>query len=482
MADQETKDANETTGEVEEGALDTTDEEQVFVEDPSFEIDYKGECAYEVKVTIPAANRGKQATEMFDELKHEAEVPGFRKGRAPRKLVERKFGKHVRAEVETKLVSAAFEKLIKDNELRPLKMPDVDGLDKDEEKSDDEPVVCTFKFEVAPKVELGKYRGIDVERPVVKIEDSDVDQAVEDTRMRYATFEDIDGAAADGDQIIIDFKGLVDGNEFPGGSASDYPYIVGTKRFFPEFEEVLNGASPGDELACTVSLPEDAPNEDIRGKKAEFTITVKGVKRRQAPELDDEFAKKSGFEGVDDMRQKVRERLSEGSANQSNQVAESRALEAVIQAGTYEIPKSLIEGVAKDNYDEEVRRLLQARVPVAQLEAREDDLRARSEELAVAEIKRLVTLNEIGEAEDIEVTEEDFEQEVSSIAARTGMDIDAVGGYFAEDDRRSSTESRLFRAKALRVIMDSANVTDKELSREELDQESESSDPGDEEE
>ena len=482
MADQEKKDANDTTGEVEEGALATADEEPVFIEDPSFEVDYKGECAYEVKVTIPAANRGKQSSDMFDELKHEAEVPGFRRGRAPRKLVERKFGKYVHAEVETKLVAAAFEKLIKDNNLRPIGTPDIDGLDKNAEKNDDEPVVCTFKFEVAPKVVLGNYRGISVERPVVKIDDSDVDEAIENTRMRFATFEDIDDAAADGDQVIIDFKGLVDGNEFPGGSATGYPYILGTKRFFPEFEEVLNGASPGAQLSCTVSLPDDAPNEDIRGKKAEFTIAVKGVKRRQAPELDDEFAKKNGFESVEDMRQKVRDRLSEGSADQSNQIAESRALDAVIEASTYEIPKTLIDGVAKDNYDEQVRRLLQMRLPLAQIENREDELRAHAEEAAIAEIKRIVTLNEIGEAEDVEVTEDDFDQEVSSSAARTGIDIDAVGGYFAEENRRTSTESRLFRTKALRIIMDNATVTDKELSREELDKESQASGPGGEEE
>ncbi|MCP4639560.1 MAG: hypothetical protein GY851_03970, partial [bacterium] len=192
----------------------------------------------------------------------------------------------------------------------------------------------------------------------------------------------------------------------------------------------------------------------------------------------DEFAKQAGYETVDDLRTKLEERLSEAASGQSNSVAEAQAMSAVIEASTYEIPKSMIEGVAEDLYQDEVRRMLSMRVPIDQITENDSELRERSQEGAVNEIKRLVTLNEIAEAEGVEVTEDDFEQEVQAIASRTGAAMEAVSSYLEEGDRRGSYEARLMRSKALKVIMDAANVTEKEVSREEM-AESENSNEGD---
>ena len=184
--DEKQPEQEETTAtaveETTEAAAEAPEEEDDFVEDPTFDVDYKGECAYEVKVTIPPVNETQKLSEMLDELKKEAEVPGFRPGRAPRKLIEKKFGKIVKGEVEAKLVSAAFQKLIKDEDLNPLGMPEIDGLDEKKDRPDDEPLTFTFKFEVAPRVELGKYKGISVERPVVKVAKKDIDEAIDEMR------------------------------------------------------------------------------------------------------------------------------------------------------------------------------------------------------------------------------------------------------------------------------------------------------------
>jgi len=467
-AEEETKEATAGTAE---------EEEDDFVEDPQFEVDYKGDCAYEVKVTIPPANKNQKSAEMIDELKKEAEVPGFRPGRAPRKLIEKKFGKIVKGEVEAKLVSAAFQKLIKDEELRPLGMPDIDGLEEKKERPEDEPLTFTFKFEVAPRVELGKYKGVSVERPVIAVEDEQVDVAVQDLRSRYAVFETLgDGTAADGDQVIIDFKGTVNGEGFAGGSASDYPYILGTKRFFPEFEKALLGSSPGSEVSCTVSLPQNLPNEELRGKKADFSIKVKELKRRQMPELNDSFAKQAGFESVADMKEKIRTQMSENAAEQSNAIAESRALDAVMKKCKYELPKSLLDELGEDMYREQVSRLRQTGTSMADIEAREDELRKKARETAELDVKRITTLNKIGEAESIEVTDEDFEQEVASIAMRAGVQSDMVSSYLEEGDRRSRTEGRLYRAKAMKLVMENAKVKDKAVKQEELEAQEDAND------
>lgn len=223
---------------VEEGE----EKEFEFVEEPVFDVEYKGDCCYEVKVTVSPPNEVKLSADLFEELRKDAEVPGFRRGRAPRKLIERKFGKAVRGDVELKLVNAAFQRLIKDKTLSPLGPPDVEGLEKEREaeRKPGEPLAFTLKFEVRPRVELGKYRGIEVERPVFKVEDKDIDEAIANIRSRFGVYETVeDGEARDGDQAVIDFKGAIAGEEFPGGAANDYP--TSSER---------NGSSPSSSRPC----------------------------------------------------------------------------------------------------------------------------------------------------------------------------------------------------------------------------------------
>lgn len=456
---------------------ETEQEEPIFVEDPQFDLDYKGDCAYEVKVTIPPANRRKQSDEIFEELSHDAEVPGFRRGKVPRKLLERKFSKAVKGEVETKLVGAAFEKLIKDNDLRPISRPEIDGLEEDKQKSDEEPIEVTFKFEVAPRVELGKYRGVEVERPVVHVDDSDVEESIQEQLNRYAVYESVaDGQAQEGDQVLIDFTGTIDGVEFPGGSAQGYPYILGTRRFFPEFEDALQGAATGETKEVDITFPDDYHAENLRGKTAHFAIKVNEIKRRKAPELTDDFAKQMGHDTVDAFRQAAREGMQRGADAQSERYAESRALDAVIAASTFQIPKSLVEATAEETLQDEVRQLLSMRVPMAEIRQREEHMREHARGHALRDIQAIVALNEIAEAEGVEVSDEDFEAELANLATRAGIESEAAARYIEESGRRSSYEARILRAKAMRIVMEHAQITDKEVTREEAEAASEEHD------
>lgn len=461
---------------------DTDSDEKAFtfVDDPTFEVDYKGECAYEVKVSVPASNTKKQAEELFEELRQDAELPGFRKGRAPIKLLEKKFAKVVKGEVHGKLVSAAFDKLVQDKDLKPSGMPDVDGLKELEGRADEDPMSFTLKFEVAPRVELGKYRGIDVERPVIKLDEADVNNSVEEIRSRHAVYEELEGGvAAEGDQVIIDFKGTIDGEEFSGGTAENYPYIIGSNRFFPEFEAALAGASPEDDLICDVTFPDDYFAEELRGQQAQFAIKVHDVKRKSVPELTDEFAEDVGYENAEDMRETIKTRLNEAAAERSTQIAESRALDTIVESSTFEIPQSMIKAVGAQYFEQELRRLSEMRLPPEELQDQVKTLTENSEKSAIANIKSMVVLNEIGEAEGIEVTEDDFEKEAEAMAKGMGGGANAqiVAQYMAEDDNRSSYADRIYRTKSMVVIMDNATITDKELTREEMDAEEEATNP-----
>lgn len=445
-----------------------------FTEEPTFDVAYKGECAYEVKVLIPAANTLKQSEEMFDELQGDAQLPGFRRGKAPRKLLERKYGKAVRGEATEKLVSAAFRKLIKKEELRPIDYPDIEGLENIAELPADAPLDFTLKFEVAPRVQLGDYKGVAIERPVLTVGDKEVDDAITTMRQRYASYEAVEnGVAQEEDQVIIDFTGTLNGVAFDGGSAENYPYILGSGRFFKEFEEALKGAKSGSEVSCDVAFPETYHSPDLAGKTAQFAIKINEIKRRTMPEIDDQFAETAGFESVAALRESVKKDLQAGADGQSREIAEGRAILAVVEASTFEIPQSLVKSTADVYYRQEVRRLISLRVPPQELDEKEAELRQQAEEHALREIKGYVVVGEIGRTEGIQVLDEDFEKEAAAIMSRTGMELDIAKRFLDQEDKRSDYEERIFRRKAVTVIMDNAKITDKPVTRDELDKDEE---------
>jgi len=469
---------SDTEATLESPDTDAEESEFEFVEDPTFDVNYLGECAYEVGVTIPPANERKQADEIFEELQSEAVVPGFRRGKAPRKLLENKFAKVVRGDVLEKLVGAAFRRLIKDKDLKPIEFPDIDGLEKDDERKDGEPLSFTFKFEVAPKCELGPYRGVEVERPVVTVDKEDVDEAIENMAQRFAVFEPAkkNTKAKEGDQVNIDFKGIVDGEPFEGGSAENYPYIVGSNRFFPEFEAALKGCKAGETLNCTVNFPDEYPSKEVAGKAAEFEITVHELKRKTLPALDDELAKQAGFDDMATMREKVAEELQAGSTDQSDRIARDRAIEKIVESSSFELPKSLVESSAQEYFNQELRRLRELRVPGREIEDRAEEIMEEARQNAIKNIKGYVVVQEIAEAEGVEVTDEDMEKEAEAIQKRTGMGMDVVAKFLAQDERINEYRDRIYRDKALAIVMDNAKVTDKEVAQDELEGEDEQTD------
>lgn len=468
----------ETSEDMQDNAVDTIEAEDTpnatdefeFVEAPVFEIDYKGECAYEVKVSIAPSNAKKQSEVMFEELKDAAEIPGFRPGKAPLNLLHKKFGKAVHTEATQKLIEAAFRELIKKEDLKPVDFPDIDGLEAATERKSDAPLEITMKFEVAPRCELGKYRGIALERPVLEITDKQVDSAIDDIRERMAVYETTKKAAAEGDQVIIDFTGTIDGEAFSGGSAENYTYILGSGRFFSEFETALKGAKGGETKSCTVTFPEDYHGKDVAGKEATFEITVNEVKRKTMPKVDEEFAKDANFDSVEAMRTSIREQLQQGADEQSRNVLERRAIEKVVEDSSFEIAPSLIESSAKEYLQQEIRRLASSRVNPAEIEGRIAELEKQAHETAVSQIKAFVVIGEIREAEGIEVTDEDFEKEAAEIQSRTGMDMSVVTRFLQQDDQRSDYEGRIARQKAVNVVIENATVTDKKVSQDELDE------------
>ncbi len=446
---------------------DTAEEEFKFEKDPEYEIDYKGDCLYSVKITIPAINTKVQTGKNLEEVKEHAELPGFRKGKAPMWLVESKFGKIARREALDKVISESVKKLMEEKKLQAFSTPQFEGLEELDKLPDDQDITFTVSFEVAPKCELGKYRELELERIVVEPDEKMVEERLEMLRNRFSIFQSVpDAEVTEGDQAIIDFNGTIDGESFPGGSATNYPYIVGSKRFFGKFEEALIGAKVGEKKTCEVEFPEDYTNKNLAGKKAIFEITVKDIKRKELPALDDEFAKQAGAENLEDLKQKIKKELEEAFTDEAQTELETSAIEQIIANSTFEIPKSLIEEVAKNQVEEQIQRLIQMRIPMSEIEKRREEMEKKARESAEKTIKWYTIANEIAEAEGIEVSDTDYEEEAQNIKDRTGIDIDTIRSYIQEQGKGDVTD-KIIRQKVIKLILDNAKIQTKTISREE---------------
>lgn len=457
-----------------EGAAAAQEDEKLFkfIEDPTFAVEHKGNCAYEVKVSIPAVNETAAHEEILAEVQDEIEMPGFRRGRTPRKVIEKKLGKGLRDQTYEKLVDAAFRKLVKEHDLKPFSTEKAEGLEEAAKREPGTPIELTLKFEVMPRVTLGEYRGLEVERPFITIDEKDIDESIENVRRSMAVFETVaDAEAADGDQVIMSFAGTIGGVAFQGGSADNYPYMLGSKRFFPEFEKALAGQKAGADLECNVDFPANYGNADVAGKAAHFKIKVNEIKRRTMPEPTDAFAQQAGYEDMADMRAKTAEALRKQTDETSQNMAEQNAVTKAVEVSTFELPESLLKSSAHNYYEDSVKRLRSMRVPASDIESREEELQKNAREQAESEVKEYFLLREIARAEDLSVTESDFESEAEAISRRTGYNVSEVLNTVQSQENRETYADRLLRRKAAQLILAAAKVVDKELPREEAEEE-----------
>ncbi len=448
---------------------DHGEEKYEFAQDPAFEMDYKGDCAYDVKVTVAAVNLVKETENMFGELQESAELPGFRRGKAPLKLLQNKFSKAVRGDAAAKLVEESFKKLIDDKDLHPINRPEVEGLqDMVAKLKEGDDLAFTLSFEVAPRCELAQYRGVEVIRPVVHVEDKDVDEVMDGVRGRMAVYETVEEAAQDGDQALIDFEGTIDGQPFVGNSAENYPYIMGSGRFLKEFEEALAGKKAGETAEADVTFPEDWRNEELAGKVAHFTIKVNEIKRKRVPEFNDELAKEMGHDSLQAWRDSVADRLKQDTLAQSDRFVRSHAMSGIIDNSTFEIPKSLLAEMTND----ELNAIIERERPGREIFENEEELaklRERAAANALFEIKMWTAHGEIAEAEGITVTEEDLEREAESMAGSAGVAKNVALSWMMEESRRSATHSNILQKKVQDLVLAHAKIVEKELTDDEAE-------------
>ena len=407
-----------------------------------------------VVVEIDKAEFEQALNKAYAKCRKDIMLPGFRKGKAPRKMVESMYGATVFYEdAVNEIFPDIYTKAIVEQELKAVGSPSVSNMDTPDEGG----VVLTIETELYPEVTLGQYKGLEVPKREVKVEESEVDAEVNRMAERNARIETVDRAAANGDTVVIDFEGFVDDKPFQGGKAEDYSLTLGSGSFIPGFEDALVGAVAGEERGVNVTFPEDYSAKELAGKPAVFKCKVHEVKESIKPELDDEFAKDvSEFDTLDALKDDIRTRFTKSREEQNERAFESAAVQMAAANMTCNIPACMIDEQV-DHQIEQFAYQLQSQGMkmedyVKMVGGDLSSLRASMRPMAEQTVRSDILLSEIARAENLEVTDEEVEEELKKLAEQYQMELDKVKA--AVDT--AAVKSDLMGRKAAKLITDSA--------------------------
>lgn len=407
-----------------------------------------------VVVEIDKAEFEQALNKAYAKCRKDIMLPGFRKGKAPRKMVESMYGATVFYEdAVNEIFPDIYTKAIVEQELKAVGSPSVSNMDTPDEGG----VVLTIETELYPEVTLGQYKGLEVPKHEVKVEESEVDAEVGRMAERNARIETVDRAAANGDTVVIDFEGFVDDQPFQGGKAEDYSLTLGSGSFIPGFEDALVGAVAGEERDVNVTFPEDYSAKELAGKPAVFKCKVHEVKESIKPELDDEFAKDvSEFDTLDALKDDIRTRFTKSREEQNERAFESAAVQMAAANMTCNIPACMIDEQV-DHQIEQFAYQLQSQGMkmedyVKMVGGDLSSLRASMRPMAEQTVRSDILLSEIAHAENLEVTDEEVEEELKKLAEQYQMELDKVKA--AVDT--AAVKSDLMGRKAAKLITDSA--------------------------
>jgi len=418
-------------------------------------------------ITLTAAELDDKVTEKLTEAQPEVQMKGFRKGKVPLDLLKKQFGPRVLGEAMQDAIDGAMAKHFEDSGDRPALQPNVEMANKDWKEGDDVEVEMTY--ERLPDIPEFDASGISLERLVVEPEDQAVTDALEGLAKSAQSFEDRKkrSKAKDGDQVVIDFKGSVGGEPFDGGTAEDYPLTLGSNSFIPGFEEQLVGTKADEEKDVIVTFPDDYGAEHLKGKEAVFACTIKAVKAPKDAEIDDELAKRYGAEDLDGLKDQIKTRITEEYAQAARQVLKRKLLDHLDTAIAFDLPPSLVETEAK-----QIAHQLYHEENPDDTGHDHPEVEPTDEHNSLAErrVRLGLFLAELGQKAKVEVTDGEFTQAVMAQARQyPGQERQFFEFVQQNPQMRQQIQAPLFEDKVVDYIFELANITDKAVSKDDLE-------------
>lgn len=407
-------------------------------------------------ITVSKETFGAAVDEAFKKNVKKISVPGFRKGKAPRKLIEKTYGEGIFFdEAVDSVLPAAYDDAVKELNLEPVDTPKIDikeiGKDKD--------LVVSASVTVKPEVKLGEYKGLKLDDIVHTVSDDDVDAELskrQEKGARQVTVED--RAVQEKDTATIDFEGFIDGTAFAGGKGENFELVIGSGQFIPGFEEQIIGKSIGDEFDVNVTFPEDYHSEELKGKAAVFKTKVNAISYKELPELDDEFAKDvSEFDTLAELKEDIKKKLQESVDARTKQEKENAAVDKVVENMTVDVPECMVNTRIESTIRENNARMAQQGISFEQylgyMGTTLDQFKEQIKPNAELQVKGTLALEQIAKEENIEVSEADLEEQLKKMAEAYSMELEKVKEFMREEDLEN-IKADLKISKALDFIVE----------------------------
>ena len=409
-------------------------------------------------VEVPAEELEKAIQAAYMKQRSRISLPGFRKGKVPRHMVEKMYGPEIFYEdAVNSILSKEYPKAAEESELQIVSRPSVDVVQLEKGKN----FIFTAEVAVKPEVTLGKYLGVAVKKADIAVSEEEVTAEIERERESNARMVTVEGRPIeDGDTAVIDYEGFVDGEAFEGGKEENHSLVIGSHSFIDTFEEQLIGKNTGDNVTVNVTFPEDYHSPEVAGKAAMFQVKINEIKAKELPELDDEFAQDvSEFDTLAEYRESVEKKLIERKEAEARREKENQLIEKIIEDSQMEIPEAMIDTQTENMVDDFANRLAQQGMPMEQYMQftgmTEEKLMEQMRPDALKRIQSGLVLEAIAKAEDIQVSEDDVETEIGNMAEMYGMEVDKLKEIFVESERENMKKDLAIK-KAVDLIVEKA--------------------------
>lgn len=394
-------------------------------------------------IEVSADDLEKALQSAYNRQKSKISIPGFRKGKVPRQMVEKMYGAEIfYDDAANALLPKAYSEAYDECGLDIVSQPKIDIVQIEKGK----PFIFTAEVATKPEVTLGEYKGLKVDKVSNRVTQKEIDAKLQEEAEKNArTITVEDRPVQDGDEVILDFEGFVDGEAFEGGKGENYPLTIGSGSFIPGFEEQLIGVESGKETEVNVTFPEDYHAEDLKGKAAVFKCTIHEIKAKELPEIDDEFAAEvSEFDTLDEYKADIKAKIKEQKEKEGKSKQEDQAVEQAIANASMEIPDAMIDTQARQMLDDFSQRMAQQGLTIEQYyqftgssaEKMMEDLKPQ----AVKRIQTRLVLEAIAKAENIEISDEKLDEEIAKMAEAYKMEADKLKEYMGEAEKKQMKE------------------------------------------
>ncbi len=415
-----------------------------------------------VQIQIPHADVSRELDSAYLELKKNAKIKGFRPGKAPRSVLERMFHKDVHADVTSKLIQNTFIEAVKQESLAFIGTPDIDPPELDPEK----PFVYDVTMELKPELADIDYEGIELKKTLYKMSEAEVDKQIEMLQKQLAEYQPIkeDRAAAEGDHAVIDYEGLKDGQPFePTQKTENYTLKIGQNSISEDFDKEIIGMKPGEQKEFTVTFPEDYHNKELAGLDIAFNVTLKEIREEVLPAADDKLAKQLGnFESIEDVKTAIRSNLQEGYDKRSEQEIQEQIFEKLLTE-KFELPETLVKFELDGIIEDMEMRFSQSNMTLDQLGLTREKLEEQYRDVAENQVRRHLFLSKIIEQESMDLTEDELNKEMDTLAQTVKQPVDFIKEYYQKNpDKLEGFKHALLEKKVFDLIIEKATVEEVE--------------------